>query len=63
MGEVFRPEGFPSRKLPQPPGDLPLKPLQPQPFSLQALYQQLQELREEIEKIKRTLEKHGIKVD
>jgi hypothetical protein len=64
LGEVFRPEDLAGRGLPpsKPPGDVRPVPT-PQPISLQALYEQVRELREELEKVKRALRRHGIALE
>lgn len=65
MGEVFRPEDLAGRGLPpsKPPSDVRPIPTSPQPISLQALYEQVRELREELEKVKRALRRHGIALE
>ncbi|MHC1589961.1 MAG: hypothetical protein ACXQTQ_03260 [Candidatus Hecatellaceae archaeon] len=64
MGEVFRPDSLAGRRLPSSklPGDV--RPSVPaSPLSLQALYEQVRELREELEKVKTALKKHGIALE
>jgi hypothetical protein len=63
MGEIFKPEDLSGRKPSLPSSDIPPRsPPLPQP-SIQSLYEELKELRREIEKIKSTLRVHGIPVD
>jgi len=64
LGEVFRPDKLADRRLPASkfPGDV--RPSVPTPPpSLQALYEQVRELREELEKVKRALRRHGIALE
>ncbi len=63
MSGIFKPEDLARQRIPRLPGREP--PTLPQPVqpSLQSLYQQILELREEVEKIKRALMKHGISLE
>ncbi|WP_309492406.1 hypothetical protein [Candidatus Hecatella orcuttiae] len=60
MGEVFKPERLTrARKKPLLP-DAPRVPSPPQPLTLTSLYQEILELKEELEKIKTALKRQGI---
>lgn len=60
LGEVFKPERLTrARKKPLPP-DVPRVSPPPQPLTLASLYQEILELREEVEKLKRALKRQGI---
>lgn len=63
MGEIYRPDDLASKRRVLHP-DLPDIPVPtPSRLTLEAILEEIRALREDVEKIKRALRAHGIRVD
>jgi len=63
MGEVLKPERLVGKRKTRLPEILPKPPIQPSPPTSPSLNWEIQKLKNELEKIKQALKKHGIVIE